>query len=136
MPAIRFVKPVIPPLVLQLTAPIRRLPNFLLAIIGVIILTLALTITSVAIYVSSGVSSIDLSRPGYELVREQLIDSGADGTFSSDGQVTLSTLKEFNTLYDEKMKELQALGGYSESAINDTNLGIAPPAAADQPAAQ
>jgi hypothetical protein len=134
MPAIRITKPAIPPVILQLTAPIRRLPNFLLAIIGVIILTLILTITSVAIYVSSGVSSIDLSRPGYEQIRGQLIDSDTNRTFSSDGPVDAASLKEFNELYDSQLKELQALGTYSESSIDDTNLGIAPAQPAEPPA--
>lgn len=115
-----------PAALVRMAAPIRRLPNFLLAIIGVVILTVILTVASVAIYVSSGVSSIDLSRPGYEQVRGQLIDSGSSGVFSSDGPVNPKTLQEFNALYDDRVKELQALGAYGESTINDSNLGIAP----------
>lgn len=134
MPAIKLPKPAVPAAIVQLAAPVRRLPNFLLAIIGVIILTLALTITSVAIYVSSGVSSIDLSRPGYEQVRKQLINSDTNATFSSDGPINPKTLQEFNKLYDERAKELQVLGTYNESAIDDTNLGIAAPQPADTPA--
>ena len=98
-----------------------------LGIISVIV-AIATTSVSLAVYHNSGDIYLDRSRPGFlpdeeEISEEEIIDDEYE--FDKNGEVTKETLEE----YIEKLEaEVRALDAYSEAfsewALSDEGLGI------------
>jgi hypothetical protein len=100
------------------------MPKFLLALIIAILAASLLTFISIEIYVSSGVSSIDLSRPGYDALRQRVKTDSIANTFSSTGPLDTQTLDSFKKTYSKQTTDLQATGTFSDSSLDDTAIGL------------
>ena len=59
--------------------------RFLAMIGGVVVVALIMTSISMTLYVTSGASSLDLSRPGYVQARSQVKDDTVSKSFPSTG---------------------------------------------------
>jgi len=96
--------------------------RFSLLLIITVSIALVLTVISMAIYNSSGAAQLDLSRPGYRSVSDQ-VDSGTtiDG-FSATGPVNVDTIKEFMKLYDEQANKAKAVDAFSGDPLNPAVL--------------
>jgi hypothetical protein len=79
-----------------------------------------------ALYVSSGASRLDLSRPGYEHAREAVIPDTAESYFDPSGPLNSTVVSDFQKRYDKHRNELNKLGDYSSNALDDNELQIAP----------
>jgi hypothetical protein len=105
--------------------PLQSLINFFrrtkiaMALLIAIGLALFMTVFSVTIYISSGVSTLDLSRPGYERVREQIGESGPMESFSSNGPLNPEVIDEFLELYDGNLERLENTNDFSDSNLKD-----------------
>jgi hypothetical protein len=105
--------------------PLGRIINFFrrtkiaMALLVAISLALFMTVLSVTIYISSGVSTLDLSRPGYERVREQIGESGPTESFSSNGPLTPEVVDEFLELYDGNIERLENTNDFSDTNLKD-----------------
>ena len=97
--------------------------RFLALIVGSITIAILLVMVSMALYVSSGVSQLDLSRPGYESIREKVSDSSFEG-FSADGPINEAALNEFDTLYTKKLKEMQSVDAFGGKVLTPESLQI------------
>lgn len=98
-------------------------------IYGVIValaIAFLLTMVSMALYISSGASRLDLSRPGYEKAREEITKDTDMDEFSSSGSITTDTLDDFQKRFDKRRTELNGLGAFSSTALDDNQLQIAP----------
>lgn len=93
------------------------------AIVGAIVIALVLTAISIAIYVRSGVASLDLSRPGYEQVRDQVRTDKAN-TFDSVGPINKRSLEEFQRLYRTELQELSNSSAFSDHSLDDSQLRL------------
>lgn len=93
--------------------------------LALIIATL-LTMISMALYVSSGASRLDLSRPGYEQVRKEVQRDAQEERFSSNGPVDAKALKDFRARFTNHRETMKKLDTFSSSALDDTQLQIAP----------
>lgn len=103
--------------------------RFIFLIIFSITAALLLVAVAMALYNSSGAAQLDLSRPGYAGVRDKAISSNTYDGFPSIGPIDDSSLKQFRTLYDSRIKDVQALDAFGGDSLSDTALGIdAPPA--------
>lgn len=118
----------------RLRESILRMPAFLLALIITITIAIVLTVISVFIYVNSGVSSLDLSRPGFEQARSQLKNPDASATFDAEGPINPQVLDVFKVIYDSRLKEMKDSGNFTGDVINDSNLGIDPRTSSNRPA--
>lgn len=96
------------------------------AIIGALIIAMLLTIISMALYVSSGASRLDLSRPGYERVRSDLRQPNSGQEFSANGPMNSGVANDFQKRFTMHRQSLNKLGNYSTGALDDTELQIAP----------
>lgn len=97
------------------------------AIILAITIASFLTMASMALYVSSGASRLDLSRPGYERARSELSQDVTTSSFSSTGTIDTDVLADFQTRYTKQRDHINALGAFNSAALDDVELGIAPP---------
>jgi hypothetical protein len=103
---------------------IIRGPKLPLALIGAIILSLVLTVISVAWYSTDGSSKLDLSRPGYEAERAEVRATDTQKTYDTTSSVTKSAIDGFLTEYDGRTKELSGYGSFTDSALDDNDIQL------------
>ncbi len=104
--------------------------KFMVLVGMTILLSLVLVCVSLWLYNSSGAAQLDLSRPGYQSVRDQVKQSNDFTGFSSSGSIDKDTLEEFRKLYDEQLKEATAVQSFGGDVMSDEALGIGPAAPA------
>jgi hypothetical protein len=108
-------------------SPVRRFvaTHRLTAAIGLAILVaLLLTAVSISLYIRSGASRLDLSRPGYEGVREQVNTTNDDDTFSATGPMNAEVVDQFQTLYTKKRTAVEKLDPFSPTVLSDDSLRL------------
>lgn len=89
-----------------------------------ILVSLMLTFVSLSLYIRSGASRLDLSRPGYEAARQQLISTVDQDSFSANGPVDAKSLKEFQTLFDKRRTNLNKLDPFSPTVVDNESLRL------------
>ena len=99
--------------------------RFPFAITSVIGIALLMTAISMSLYVSSGASRLDLSRPGFEQARKD-IKPIPDDKFSSEGKIDASTVDEFEKLYQKQRVYLNSLGDFESTSLDDVSLRLSP----------
>lgn len=99
-----------------------KMPVFLA---GVIVVALALVGVAMKLYYSSDAVRLDLSRPEYVPVRDQINQAPAhDEGFSSQGGVTKDVLKDFMQRYQKETKAITENSPFSPEALSDGGLGL------------
>jgi hypothetical protein len=95
-------------------------------IIGVVLLSVFITLFNMTLYIKSGASSLDLSRPDYEQLRTQTKDSVSDSEakFSPTGKLTTLELDQFKKIYNDKRQEESKLGDFQDESLNDASLRL------------
>ena len=100
-----------------------------MALVGITILvSLFLVSVALALYASSGAAQLDLSRPGYQSVREQAGRSTSFDGFPASGQLNKQTVEQFRKLYDQQAEKATNVDSFSGSAMSEQTLSIDPPA--------
>lgn len=89
-----------------------------------IVIAIAMTGISLEIYKHSDAIKLDMSRPGYEKVRKQVEKSADDQPFDSNGTIDKRAIDDFENRMNKYQKELNSLGNYDSSTIDDENLGL------------
>lgn len=105
--------------------------EILLFIGGSLVLAFLLVVIGLALYVSSGASLLDLSRPGYKSVRGEVDQSDSFQSFPANGPVTHDTVNQFLTLYDKQTRPVIDDDVFNASALDDRTLGIDAPSAGE-----
>ncbi|MDR1196742.1 MAG: hypothetical protein LBL08_00485 [Candidatus Nomurabacteria bacterium] len=103
---------------------IVRNNRFAFMIGGVSLVTLVLTIISTTIYVSSGAINIDLSRPGYETVRDDTENEAPVNEFSPSGPIDKETVEDFNQRLSQIQSETAKMNNFSADALSDEALNL------------
>ena len=98
--------------------------QFALFISGVVVLSLLLVTIALTLYVSSGTAQLDLSRPGYEKIRTQVRTDESFKGFSDSGQLDADSLKQFESLYDQKLKEVESVDAFGNDVLSPKSLQI------------
>jgi len=107
----------------QLSGPWQR--HRFMALVGIAILVaLFLVGVSLALYATSGTAQLDLSRPGYQSVREQATHSDTFDGFPSDGNIDSGVIDQFRTLYKKLADQATSVDSFGGSAMNDQSLSI------------
>lgn len=96
----------------------HRLPAAIVAVIGIAAL---LTVVSMSLYITSGTASLDLSRPGYKQVRDQVVSQPSE-TFNSNGPMNADVVVSFRQLFEAQKKSLNDLGDFSDASLDDASL--------------
>lgn len=100
--------------------------RFMLLIIGTIIISLAMTAFSLMLYDTSGSAQLDLSRPGYQSVSDQVERNDSITTYEANGRVNLETIDEFIELYDEQAEKAKAINAFNGDPLNPEVFMAAP----------
>jgi hypothetical protein len=107
--------------------------RFFFMILGSISASVLLVLAALALYVSSGTAQLDLSRPGYAAIREQIKDNDEFSGFSSDGELDKKALQQFDDLYMQKLKDAQAVDAFGNDVLSPQSLQIDNQSATTQP---
>lgn len=89
-----------------------------------IVIALLMTTLSVSLYIRSGASRLDLSRPGYEKVREQVTTDNESDTFSPSGPMNVEVVDQFQSLYTKKRAAIGKLDPFSPSVLDDDSIRL------------
>ena len=89
-----------------------------LLLIITIVIALCLTVVSVVIYNVSGAAQLDLSRPGYRSVSDQIDKDSTVDEFSATGTVDKTTIEEFIKLYDTQAARAKAVDAFNGDPLN------------------
>lgn len=92
--------------------------RLILLLIGTLLIAMVLTTVSVIIYNTSGAAQLDLSRPGYRSVSDQVEHDTTVGEYSASGPVTAETIQEFIQLYDEQAEKAKAVDAFNGDPLN------------------
>lgn len=100
--------------------------RFILMIVGCVVLTFGFVAVAMMLYSISGAAQVDLSRPGYSGVRDQVVsEKGLGNAFPASGPVNSETLKQFRALFDTTADQIRATESFSGEQLSDQALGIA-----------
>jgi hypothetical protein len=92
--------------------------RFMLLIFCTIVLALILTVISVSVYNLSGAAQLDLSRPGYQSVSDQVETNNSIQEYSPFGAVNKTTVDEFTKIYDEQAAKAKAVDAFNGDPLN------------------
>lgn len=92
-----------------------------------IVIAFLLVLVSMALYASSGAAQLDLSRPGYKSVQNEVSRDDTFESFPATGTVTNDTLKQFLDLYNRQTKSVDSNGSFTADTLGDQALGIDAP---------
>lgn len=99
--------------------------RFTALIMGSIIVALFLVAIALSLYVHSGAAQVDLSRPGYSSVRDEVKEGKDDFTgFSGTGVIDKDSLALFEKLYTKTIKEATKSEVFHSDIISDESLRI------------
>ena len=98
--------------------------QYILFIGGTIVIALLLVAVSLTLYVSSGTAQLDLSRPGYEKIRTQVRSDESFKGFSASGTLDKNSLTQFETLYDQRLKEAESVDAFGNDVLSPKSLQI------------
>lgn len=92
--------------------------RFLLLIVLTIVMAIIMTCISMVMYNVSGTAQLDLSRPGYKSVSDQVDTDNPIDDYSAFGPVNRTTVEEFTKIYDEQANKAKAVDAYSGDPLN------------------
>ena len=98
----------------------------LLLIIAVIV-ALTLTVVSMIAYNVSGTAQLDLSRPGYRSVSDQVDKNDNITEYSAFGSINKDSIDEFVKLYDEQAGKAKAVDAFNGDPLNPEVLEFGTP---------
>jgi len=103
----------------------RSKHRFLLLIVLSILIASILVLISMAMYNGSGAAQLDLSRPGYNNVRDQVITDDNDlRNYSNTGPINQSSISEFKLLFEQQSKKIETIDAFGGDPLNPQSLGI------------
>lgn len=97
---------------------------FGMMIVSAVFIALVLVVASMMLYYNSGASQLDLSSPSYVGVRDQIDNTDDFSDYSSLGDVNASSISEFRTLYNEKVKKIESVNLFGGDPLSAASLGI------------
>ncbi len=104
--------------------------RFLLMVGGSIVIALAMVAVALKLYATSGAAQLDLSRPGYEHVSEQVVKTEVFKGFPSTGVIDQQAFDDFQTMYSKRAEQATNINSFSGDVMSDAALAIDAPVAA------
>jgi len=99
--------------------------RYLLLILSSVVVAMGLVLISMALYFSSGAAQLDLSRPGYSSVADQVDNSARDfQAFSAFGSVDQEVIDEFETIFTEQATKATEVKAFSGDPLSPAALEI------------
>lgn len=98
--------------------------RFLALIAAVILISLFLVSVALSLYNSSGAAQLDLSRPGYQDVRDQAKRDTTSKSFPATGSLDKEALDLFTKLYGEQSAKVSSSDSFDASALSADSLQL------------
>ena len=98
--------------------------RFVALIGGSLFIAMILVTISMSLYFSSGTAQLDLSRPGYQSVRDQNRAEDPYKGYPASGPVNKQTLDEFEKIYAERAQNATSVDAFNPDVISDAALGL------------
>lgn len=116
----------------QLIAEARKLGRWerhkFLALVGMtILISLFLVGVALNLYASSGAAQLDLSRPGYQSVRNQAVRTDDFNGFNGTGPIDQAALSQFRALYTAQAAQAKAVDSFGGDVMSNKSLSIDDP---------
>jgi hypothetical protein len=92
--------------------------RFMFLIIGTLIIAIILVSVSIFIYKVTGSAQLDLSRPGYQSVSNQVDRTDPVTDYSAFGPVNKDTVNDFTKLYDAQATKAKAVDAFNGDPLN------------------
>jgi ABC-type glycerol-3-phosphate transport system substrate-binding protein len=83
-----------------------------------------LVFASMLLYMASTASKLDLSRPGYEKVRETVTTKTDNEPYNTSGALNQTAIDDFRTRFNKQRDEINHLGDFGGDFLSDQALGI------------
>lgn len=106
-----------------------RAHKFMVLVAVTIIVSMILVSVAMAVYTSSGAAQLDLSRPGYQEVRNQADRNEVISAFPAVGTIDKQSLNDFRALYDKQANQVVGYDGFGGTPMSDQALGLELPQA-------
>lgn len=97
-----------------------------LLLIITITITTVLTAISITIYNVSGSAQLDLSRPGYESVSDQVGQETSVDEYTATGDIDEQAINDFLELYEEQTAKAKQVDAFNGDPLNPELLQLAP----------
>ncbi len=111
----------------------KKLPSlvhrytFAFGVLLAIIASLVLTVFSVLLYVVTGTAKLDLSRPGYEGVRQKVAKSSpSQHGFDPSGPLDSKIISEYLEDYKKQSQSISKYDNFNPRLLDDAPLGLHP----------
>lgn len=101
-----------------------RAHKFMVLVGATIVVSMVLVSVAMAVYSSSGAAQLDLSRPGYQEVRNQADRGEVITAFPAIGAIDKSSLDSFRTLYEKQANQVLGYDGFGGTPMSDQALGL------------
>jgi hypothetical protein len=101
--------------------------RFMALVAMTILIALFLVSVALALYASSGAAQLDLTRPGYQSVRNQAGRSTTFDGFPSSGTLNKETIGQFRKLYDQQAEKATNVDSFAGNAMSEKALSIDTP---------
>lgn len=99
--------------------------RFLLMIFMAIVASTGLVVISMAMYNGSGAAQLDLSRPGYNDVRDQVDKTDNTLTnFPETGSISQTVIDNFGKAYSAESQKIKAVDAFGGDPLSPEALGI------------
>ena len=92
-----------------------------------LVVSFFMVLLAMALYASSGAEQLDISRPGYKSVQNQVDQTDSFVSFSADGPVNAAVIDEFLKLYDKQTSRVDSSDVFSSRALSAAALEIDAP---------
>lgn len=102
--------------------------QFAWAITLAVLIACLMTAVSLSLYVSTGAIQLDLSRPGYETARKEIIKPTNTPDFAAYGVIDVKTLDEYQERFDSQRTSLNKIGKFKDKSLEDDSLSLSVPA--------
>ena len=93
-----------------------------------VVLSLLLTVFSLVLYVVTGASKLDLSRPGYEEVRQKVVKTPLrENAFEPNGALNSKIINDYLEKYKKQSQALNKYDTFDPHLLDDAPLGLTLP---------
>lgn len=101
--------------------------RFIAMLLGAVAIAMFLVGVSMALYNNSGAAQLDLSRPGYQSVRDQVVSTDSFDSFPASGMIDQEAIDQFRQLYEGQAKQATNVDAFGGDVMSEKALSIDAP---------
>lgn len=118
------------------TNDLAKKHKLFVGIAGVVVFAIILTVINMTLYIATGTSKLDLSRPGYESARKEVSSEdkqNKDQNFTASGPLTKKLIDTYLVSYQGKQQMLKRYDTFDTKVLDNSQLNLPSPQGEEQP---